>query len=267
MLLVVQLSALLSNRAFRSVLNFYTLTTMTNDMTNETAELRALIAEGVLELQTQLAAYQKAAEERQKEYQKAAEERQKAAEERRKEYEERQKQLREEYEQRRAEADRTMEELKRQTKEIGKQLGGLGNKFGSFTEGLLLPSVERMLHERFGVTDFAMRLKSYHGEAMQELDGFGFVNGEKNIGFIVEVKSHLDQRSIDQTLEEMQRFGQFHPHFKGMRLFGILAAVDTVSEEQRRAVYNAGLYLVTVDDDVAEMPEPPSKFAPASVVV
>jgi len=236
---------------------------MTNDTTNETAELRALIAESVLALQTQLAAYQQAAEERQKEY----EERQKEYEERQKEYEERQKQQQEEYARQRAEAERTMEELKRQTKEIGKQLGGLGNKFGSFTEGLLLPSVERMLRERFGVTDFAMRLKSYHGDAMQELDGFGFVNGEHNIGFIVEVKSHLDQRSIDQTLEEMRRFGQFHPHFKGMRLFGILAAVDTVSEEQRRAVYNAGLYLVTMNDDVAEMPEPPSAFVPVSVIV
>ncbi len=97
--------------------------------------------------------------------------------------------------QRRAdEADRRMAEaaedsrrLKQRIDELGKQLGGLGNKFGSFTEGLLLPSVEGILRRQFGVTDFYMRLKSYHADEMQELDGFGFVNGAKNIGFIIEV--------------------------------------------------------------------------------
>ncbi|MFY7997269.1 MAG: DUF3782 domain-containing protein [Candidatus Kapaibacteriota bacterium] len=160
---------------------------------------------------------------------------------------------------RKAEADKTMEELKR-------QIGGLGNKFGSFTEGLLLPSVETILRKQFGVTDFYMRLKTYHGADIQELDGFGFVNGAKNIGFIIEVKSHLDDRAIKQTLKQLQRFGDFHPQYKGMTLYGILAAVDTVSLEQRNSVFNAGLYLVTANDDVAEMPTPPEGFTPFSLV-
>ncbi|MCU0424460.1 MAG: DUF3782 domain-containing protein [Candidatus Kapabacteria bacterium] len=171
--------------------------------------------------------------------------------------------------QRRAdEADRRMAEaaedsrrLKQRLDELGKQLGGLGNKFGSFTEGLLLPSVEGILRRQFGVTDFYMRLKSYHGDQMQELDGFGFVNGA-NIGFIIEVKSHLDNRAITQAQEQLRRFGHFHPQYKSMKLYGIIAAVDAVSEEQRRAVWNAGLYLVTVHDDVAEMPSPPQGFVP-----
>jgi hypothetical protein len=33
-------------------------------------------------------------------------------------------------------------ETDRQIKELGKQIGGLGSKFGSFTEGLALPSME-----------------------------------------------------------------------------------------------------------------------------
>lgn len=85
----------------------------------------------------------------------------------------------EEADRRAAEAAKTTEELKRQIKELGKQLGGIGNKFGSFTEGLLLPSVETMLHKKFGVTDFYMRLKTKRGAELQELDGFGFVNGKK----------------------------------------------------------------------------------------
>ncbi|MFM7613552.1 MAG: hypothetical protein ACKO4R_04835, partial [Synechococcales cyanobacterium] len=35
--------------------------------------------------------------------------------------------------------------------ELGKQIGGLGAKFGSFTEGLALPSMETILHQQFGM--------------------------------------------------------------------------------------------------------------------
>lgn len=173
----------------------------------------------------------------------------------------------EEADRRAAEAAEDTRMLKRRMDELGKQLGGLGNKFGSFTEGLLLPSVETMLRKKFGVTDFYMRLKTKRGAELQELDGFGFVNGKKNIGFIIEVKSHLDGRSVEQTLEQMQRFGKFHPQYKGMTLYGVIAAVDAVSESQRKAVYNAGLYLVTVKNDVVTMPTPPRGFMPASETV
>jgi multidrug efflux pump subunit AcrA (membrane-fusion protein) len=166
-----------------------------------------------------------------------------------------------------AEAKQRSLEAARDTQELKRQIGGLGNKFGSFTEGLLLPSVDRMLTERFGVTDFVMRMKSKRGAETLELDGFGFTNGEKNIGFIVEVKSHLDSRSIDQTLSQLRRFGRFHPQYKSMTLYGIIAAVDAISETMRKAVYDAGLYLVTVDDDVAEMPVPPVDFTPFSTIV
>ncbi len=37
----------------------------------------------------------------------------------------------------------------KQLKELGKQIGGLGEKFGSFTEGLALPSMTKILRERF----------------------------------------------------------------------------------------------------------------------
>ncbi len=171
-------------------------------------------------------------------------------------------------------ADRRMEaaaedsrRLKQRIDDLGKQMGGLGNKFGYFTEGLLLPSVETMLRERFGVTNFSTRVKTRRGEEWQELDGFGFVNGEKNIGFVVEVKSILEKRSIEQTLKQIRLFGEFHPEYKGMTLYGVIAAVDVVSKAQQEAVFASGLYLVTVNDDVAEFAALPQGFMPFASVV
>ncbi len=164
-------------------------------------------------------------------------------------------------------ADRRAEALDRQIKELSKQIGGLGNKFGYFTEGLLLPSVQTILRKTFGITEFQTRVQAQNDGELQELDGFGFVNGEKNIGFIVEVKSLLDKRGIEQTVRQLERFPMFHSQYKGMTLFGIIAAVDTVSKAQRDAVFEAGLYLVTVNDDVAELAPTPLDFTPLSARV
>ena len=45
------------------------------------------------------------------------------------------------------ETDRQLKATDRQLKELGKQIGGLGAKFGSFTEGLALPSMEKILRQ------------------------------------------------------------------------------------------------------------------------
>ncbi|MCF7988048.1 MAG: DUF3782 domain-containing protein, partial [Methylovulum sp.] len=45
--------------------------------------------------------------------------------------------------------DKQIKETSKQLKELGQQIGGLGKKFGSFTEGLALPSMTKILRERF----------------------------------------------------------------------------------------------------------------------
>jgi hypothetical protein len=50
-----------------------------------------------------------------------------------------------------AELATAQKETDRQLKELGKQIGGLGAKFGSFTEGLALPSMETILGQQFGM--------------------------------------------------------------------------------------------------------------------
>jgi hypothetical protein len=54
----------------------------------------------------------------------------------------------------------TDRQLSKQIKELSKQIGGLGNKFGSFTEGMALPSMEKLLRQRFGMETIATRVKS-----------------------------------------------------------------------------------------------------------
>lgn len=62
------------------------------------------------------------------------------------------------------ETDRLFRENARELRALKKQIRGLGDKFGYFTEGLALPSLERMLTERFGMTNVSPRHRVRIGE-------------------------------------------------------------------------------------------------------
>ena len=96
------------------------------------------------------------------------------------------------------ETDRKFQETNLQLKELGKQIGGLGSKFGSFTEGLALPSMEAILQQRFGMTVVLPRVRAKQQGEHLEIDVLAYANGEVNRAFLVEVKSHPREEAITQ---------------------------------------------------------------------
>jgi RecB family endonuclease NucS len=141
-------------------------------------------------------------------------------------------------------------ETDKQLKELGKQIGGLGAKFGSFTEGLALPSME--------VISPSVRV-SKEGQHL-EIDVLAYSNGELNTAYIVEVKSHARQEDITQLKSILQRFRRFFPEHKDKKLYGILAAVD-LSPELREKILQEGLYVARIHDQVFEL-DIPDNFQP-----
>ena len=75
-------------------------------------------------------------------------------------------------------------ETDRQLRELGQQIGGLGNKFGSFTEGLALPSMEKILRRRFGVDTIAPSVRVSRGGQHLELDVLAYANGAVRVRYI-----------------------------------------------------------------------------------
>ncbi|GAB4033572.1 hypothetical protein [Spirosoma jeollabukense] len=100
------------------------------------------------------------------------------------------------------------------TERNAKLIGDLGNKFGSFTEGMAFPSMEKVLRERFGMTTVTTRYKTRRGSDTIEIDVLGIANGDINTVVVVEVKSHLKHRDIDQMLRILNRFTDFFPSKK-----------------------------------------------------
>jgi len=150
----------------------------------------------------------------------------------------------------------------RQLKELGKQIGGLGSKFGSFTEGLALPSMEKILRQRFGMKVVSPSVRASEDGKHIEIDVLAYTNGNLNTAYIVEVKSHAKEESITQLKSILQRFRTFFPEHKDKQLYGILAAVD-MSPELREKTLQEGFYVARIHDQVFEL-DTPENFQPQS---
>ena len=158
------------------------------------------------------------------------------------------------------ETDRQQQKTDKQLKELGKQIGGLGAKFGSFTEGLALPSMETILRQRFGMEVVSPSVRVSKNGQHLEIDVLAYTNGELNTAYIVEVKSHARQEDITQLKSILQRFRRFFPEHKDKKLYGILAAVD-LSPELREKILQEGLYVARIHDQVFEL-DIPDNFQP-----
>jgi hypothetical protein len=162
--------------------------------------------------------------------------------------------------------DRQLKELGKQTdrqlKELGKQIGGLGAKFGSFTEGLALPSMEKILRKRFGMEVVSPSVRVSKDGKHVEIDVLAYTNGNLNTAYIVEVKSHAREESITQLKSILQRFRTFFPEHKDKQLYGILAAVD-MSPDLREKTLQEGFYVARIHDQVFEF-DIPENFQPQS---
>jgi hypothetical protein len=158
------------------------------------------------------------------------------------------------------ETERRQQETDRQLKELGRQIGGLGAKFGSFTEGLALPSMETILRQRFGMEVVSPSVRVSKDGKHLEIDVLAYTNGELNTAYIVEVKSHAREESITQLKSILQRFRSFFPEHKDKKLYGILASVD-LSNELREKILQEGFYVARIHDQVFEL-DIPDNFQP-----
>jgi hypothetical protein len=148
----------------------------------------------------------------------------------------------------------------RQIKELGKQIGGLGEKFGSFTEGLALPSMEKILRQRFGMEVVSPSVRVTKEGRHLEIDVLSYADGAVKAAYLVEVKSHLREEAIAQLKQILLRFREFFPEHRDKRLYGILAAVD-ISSELRERVLREGFYVARIRDQIFAL-DVPDDFEP-----
>ncbi len=151
--------------------------------------------------------------------------------------------------------------LSKTVERVTEQLGGLGNKFGSFTEGFAFGSMEKILRERFHADNISQRVKARKGGRHQEFDLVGVRNGSHNEVYVVEIKSELNEAELQKSLKKLIEFFNFMPQYRGMKLYGIISAVDVRGALADRVLHE-GIYLATAGDENFKLVKPPSGFKP-----
>ena len=156
--------------------------------------------------------------------------------------------------------DRSIRDIDRQLQENARLIQRLGAKFGSFTEGLALPAMEKILRDRFGMEVISPSVRVSKAGKHMELDVLAYANGPVNAAYIVEVKSHAREESIAQLKTLLHRFRDFFPEHRDKQLYGILAAVD-LSAFLREKALQEGLYVAHIHDEVFTL-DTPENFQP-----
>nr|VFK48584.1 MAG: Protein of unknown function (DUF3782) [Candidatus Kentron sp. TC] len=153
------------------------------------------------------------------------------------------------------ETDRRFKETERMIERLGQQIGGLGDKFGYFTEGMALPSMERILAERFGMTVILPRARIRKNGETIEIDVLAYANDDINLAVLVEVKSRVKREAISQLQKLTERFREFFPEHRDKAAMGILAGVDwdrSIAEKAREA----GFLTASIRDEMFEITAP-----------
>lgn len=161
------------------------------------------------------------------------------------------------------ETEKIFQETAKEIKAVTKNIGDLGNSFGKYTEGLLGPSIRRILEKEFGMKNTFSNTKGEIGNKKYEIDYLGVSNGNVNQAMIVEVKSNLKAKDIEQLKEILKIFREAFPMFANKNeVFGAFATVNC-NKKLAEEVYQNGFYLFGIKDEVAHNITPKSFKAKA----
>ena len=215
--------------------------------------------ERIRKLKEQYAALQVEMAQQRKEDMKENAERDKDNAERDKEISELKEKFLKEHAERKKETDERLKKIEKMIEENGKQIGGLGNKFGGYAEAMAMPSIRRILEERFDA-DFLgpIQYKRNKELAALQVDAWGLSRNGTGVAYIVETKSKFRDEHIEQIWQLVERFRCYREE---QAVYPMLAAVQ-ISEEQRQRVWDEGIYLIDINDGVFRYAEPPRDFKP-----
>jgi hypothetical protein len=140
----------------------------------------------------------------------------------------------------------------KQIAQVNKQLGEMGNKWGTFTEGLSIASVEKIVKKLFKVTHFSPNaMRTVENEHI-EIDALGIANGDVEVAVLVEVKSHLRKEDLQQLTKIIHKFPKMYPEYKSKKLYAVIACIYA-PKNLRHELRKQGIYLVMPQDNILQV--------------
>jgi len=159
-------------------------------------------------------------------------------------------------------ADRRMEKTERLFKKLGKQMGDLNNSFGEVAEHLVAPGIHARFNElgyHFGeVLPGGVKIYSEDGKIKTQIDLL--LENDETV-MAVEVKAKVNAKDVEHHLKRLEILRDFRHKKNDRRKIrgGIAGAV--FGEIEKKAVIEAGLYVIGQTGDTMTI-EVPDGFIP-----
>jgi hypothetical protein len=155
------------------------------------------------------------------------------------------------------ETNEKFQETDKYLKNLGKEIGGLGNKFGTFNEGLVMPSLVQLFKTKFGCKSISENFRFFANGNSMEIDLLAVSNDSC---FIIEIKSHLKEDAIEQVKNQIEKFRKNMKEYSDKSLFAVLVATH-YDKTMFEKVSENGIYFISISDDLVKL-KVPKNFKP-----
>ncbi|MEM7180652.1 MAG: hypothetical protein AAF518_07055 [Spirochaetota bacterium] len=136
--------------------------------------------------------------------------------------------------QREEEFRKYQEESKQERIKLNKQMGELSNKFGTLAEDMVVPSLPRVIQEKFAISiDYVYTNRYFkQGGRNKEFDAYAYTEDYAFLNYTV---TTLKTAKVDEMAKEIDDFRFFLPQHADKKVIGILAALRIPSNILRYA--------------------------------
>jgi hypothetical protein len=141
------------------------------------------------------------------------------------------------------------QETDKYIKELGGQIGGLHNTFGYFNEGLMIPSIKRILGEDFNCHFVAPNPYFKSNGHKYEVDVLGV---SYTACYLVEIKTKYKDDVIDQHNKKLENFNKYEKQYTDLPKYGIIAA-SNFRDEDIEKIREAGFYFISFAEYLAKL--------------
>lgn len=153
------------------------------------------------------------------------------------------------------ELEERVSKLEDQIKESNKHIGKYLMELGTYTEHMLMPSIEKILIDQLEFDSFYSNFQATKNGDHLEIDAFAFTNDPKGPGLIVEVKTKLRSDDIKQLERIIKKIPTFFPEHKDRKFYGMFAALSCDSRLKEK-LHSKGIYLATIANDMVSLQIP-----------
>ncbi|MFN9175406.1 MAG: DUF3782 domain-containing protein [Synechocystis sp.] len=144
------------------------------------------------------------------------------------------------------ETARRFQETDRQIKQVSRDVGKLSNRLGEFVEWQVRPAAVRLFQERgIDVHEFYPNVSVKRDDGGLEIDLL-VVNDTEAV--LIEIKSKLTQKDVDDHLERLQKFKHFMPRYRDVNALGAVGGM-VISDEVTQYAYTQGFFVLAQSGD------------------